>query len=228
MSKLIEVKNLTYSIPYGRTILDNVSFELHAGEMLGILGRNGVGKTTLTDILLGVRPLTSGEVKILGEEPLAEQRVNRTSICYLSQDVLFMGSSTVAQFLNFYSSLYPSYSSEEETILLNFFNINREDKIGSLSTGQQKKVGVIACLSAMPKILLVDEITAVLDPETRGQFFSAIKRHQEQYGLCIILATNIAEDLISRANSVLFLDKGKGAIYSPSEILHLFNLGKVA
>jgi len=80
----------------------------------------------------------------------------------------------------------------------------------------------------MPKIILVDEITAVLDPETRGQFFSSVNRHRQDYGLSIILATNIAEDLITRANNVLFIEKNQCKLQNPSEIAQLFNLGKIA
>lgn len=193
-----------------------------------MLGRNGVGKTTLMDLLLGFRPLTSGKIEILGEDPLSLDRKNLSGICFLSQDIVLKGSLSIKEYLKFYSCFYPHYSKKEEKNLLEFFALKPLDKIGSLSTGQQKKVQIVGALSTLPKILLIDEITAVLDPETRNQFFTTLNRHRHDNGLGVVLATNIAEDLISRADDVLFIDQAKGSLRKPSDILDLFHLEKVA
>lgn len=228
MKNLLKVNNLNYSIPYGTEILKDINFELNEGEFLGVLGRNGVGKTTLIDLILGIRPITSGSIEVLGENSLFLERKNLSSICFLSQDSTLKGTISIGQYLKFYSSLYPSYSKSEESFLLDYFSLKAEDKIGSLSTGQQKKVQAVASLSTLPKLILIDEITAVLDPETRDQFFKVIKHLKEKNGLGIILATNIAEDLINRADKVLFIDQCKGSMKNPSEILSLFHIEKVA
>lgn len=228
MKTLIKAENLSYSIPYSEKILDKINFNLQAGMFLGVLGRNGVGKTTLMDLLLGFRPSSSGVIEVLGENPLSLDRKKLNSICFLSQDVALKGSISIAEYLKFYSSFYPTYSTKEEKNLLDLFSLKPEEKIGSLSTGQQKKVQIISALSTLPKIVLVDEITAVLDPETRNQFFTALNRHKLDYGLGIILATNIAEDLISRADEVLFIDHAKGSLRKPTEILNLFHIEKSA
>lgn len=228
MKPLIKVENLNYVIPYGPTILDDVSFELYEGELIGVLGRNGVGKTTLMDMLLGFRPFTSGNIEVLGESPLSSTRKNLHSICFLSHDSAVKGNLSIEQLLSWYQSLYPDYSKEEEKFLLDFFQLNPLDKIGSLSTGQQRKAQAAAAFSARPKVVLIDEITAVLDPETRDQFFKVIKHLKEKNKMSFILATNIAEDLISRADRVLFIDKGHASIKNPSEILHLFKIEKAA
>ncbi|MFA6238100.1 MAG: ABC transporter ATP-binding protein [Bacteriovorax sp.] len=228
MKNLIKVEDLSYSIPFGKEILKDVSFELNEGEIIGILGRNGAGKTTLIDLLLGIRPTTKGSIKILGENPIKEDRIGSTSICFISQDVSLNSSLGVGKFLDFYAGFYPQYSRSEEKCLLELFTVNREDQIASLSTGQQKKVQIIAALAANPKILLIDEITAVLDPETRNQFFTQLSKEKTTKGLSIVLATNIAEDLTSRADKVLFIDNGVGRIEQPDQILNLFNLKKSA
>jgi ABC-2 type transport system ATP-binding protein len=228
MKKLISIDHLNYSIPYGQKILEDINFSLSEGQFLGILGRNGVGKTTLMDLLLGARPKTSGSILVLDEDPMSLDRKNMTGICFLSQDISLKGNLTIDEFLKFYSSLYPKYSLKEETNLLEYFSLNRLDKVGSLSTGQQKKVQIVAGLSAMPEILLIDEITAVLDPETRSQFFLVLNRFKSDHGLGIILATNIAEDLIARADEVLFIENHRGAIKKPSEILNLFKIKKAS
>lgn len=217
-----------YTIPYGADVLKNISFSVSEGEFLGVLGRNGVGKTTLIDLILGVRACTSGSIKVLEENPIDNERRHLNSISFLSQDSVLRGSLSIEQFLKFYASMFPTYSLEEETYLLDYFSLDRKNQIGALSTGQKKKVQAVAALSTSPKLVLIDEITAVLDPETRDQLFKILLHLKEKNGLSIILATNIAEDLISRADKILFIDKGEAAIHNPSEILKLFQVEKAA
>lgn len=228
MNPLVKVHQMSYSIPDGRTILDNISLEVHEGQFIGILGRNGVGKSTLLDLLLGNRPLTSGEIRVLDENPLNVDRLNQGHISFLSQDNNLKGNISIKQFLKFYSTMYENYSGQEEALLLKTFSLNSDVKIGSLSTGQQKKVQIVAALSALPKVLLIDEITAVLDPETRNFFFLAIGRHIKLRKMSVVLATNIAEDLILRADEVLFIDNGKAVVKKPAEITNLFNIEKAS
>lgn len=231
MTKLICVNNLNYTIPTGtepKTILKKISFDLDRGEMLGVLGRNGVGKTTLIDLLLGIKPPSSGEIQVLQEIPANDERKNLHSICFISQDVSLEAGISVRQFLNLYAGFYPDYSKTDEARLLKQFSVGGNQQISSLSTGQQKKVQIIATLSANPKILLIDEITAVLDPETRNHFFNLLAEEKETKGLAVVLATNIAEDLLNRADKILFIEEGEGRIERPESIPHLFNLQKSA
>lgn len=228
MKKLISVENMSYTIPYGVDVLKNISFSLYEGEFLGVLGRNGVGKTTLIDLILGIRSCTSGTINVLGENPTENGRRHLNSVCFLSQDSIIKGSISIEQYLKFYASLYPTYSIEQELFLLDFFSLDKKTQVGALSTGQKKKIQAVAALSAFPKIILIDEITAVLDPETRDQLFRVLLHLKEKNGLSIVLATNIAEDLVSRADKILFIDKGEGSIHGPSEILKLFQVEKVA
>lgn len=228
MKKLIRVEGLNYTIPYGAEILKDVSFTLGRGELLGVLGRNGSGKTTLIDLLMGMRPLTSGTIEILGENPMSADRKHLNEVCFLSHEATFKNTITIGEYLKFVSLFYPTYSKEEETFLLKYFSLNAEEKIGGLSTGQKKKVQIVGVLSSRPKILIVDEITAVLDPETRNLFFNLLLDQKEKHGLSVILATNIAEDLINRADRVLFVEKGKTSLCHPSDILTLFKVEKAA
>jgi ABC-2 type transport system ATP-binding protein len=228
MQKIIKVENLNYSIPYGKEILKDISFELFEGEFIGILGLNGSGKTTLMDLLLGYRPQTSGMIEVLDESPLSYSRKNLHSICFLAHDSIAKGNLTIEQLLDWYADLYPNYSRKEESFLMEIFKLNRHDKIGSLSTGQQRKAQAVAAFSACPKIVLIDEITAVLDPETRDQFFRVIHHLKTNNKMSFIIATNIAEDLIGRADKVLFIDQGRGKMTDSHEILNLFKIEKVS
>jgi ABC-2 type transport system ATP-binding protein len=138
--------------------------------------------------------------------------------------VSIKSSLTINQFLQFHASFYKSYDKNEEEHLLNVFELDPEARIGSLSTGQQKKVQVVANLATRPKLIVIDEITAVMDPETRSIFFREIQRIRSEFNSTVILATNIAEDLIDKVDKVLFIEGKKAAIYSPDQIERLFNL----
>ena len=164
----------------------------------------------------------------MNEDPHGLNRKNKNQIAYLSQDVNIKGNITIAEFLKFQSILYPHYSKEDEKYLLEVFQLDPEVKVGVLSLGQQKKLQIIAGFAARPKLLLIDEITAVLDPETREIFFRELDSLRNKYATTIILATNIAEDLVGRADSALFISGKKATLHSPTEILRLFNLEAAA
>jgi len=228
MSERLKVKNISYKVPYSDYILENISFEVSEGQFLGILGRNGVGKTTLMDLLMGFRPHTEGEIEIFGEDPRSLHRTYLNKVCFISQDVQIKGDLEIKQYLKMVSQLYPKYSKDDEKRLLSYFSLDEKSKIDLLSTGQQKKVQVVAAFACNPEILLIDEITAVLDPETRGQFFKILQEYKTERKLSIVLATNIAEDLITQADKVLFISDTKGSLHDPSEVHKLFNLDEVA
>ena len=228
MRNMILIQNVKYAIPYSDTILEDLSLEVKEKDFMGIIGHNGSGKTTLMDLLMGFRSVTSGTLSVIDEDPHELHRKNKNQIAFLSQDVNIKGNITIADFLKFQSILYPQYSKEDEKYLLYVFDLNPEQKVGVLSLGQQKKLQIIAGFSARPKLLLIDEITAVLDPETREVFFRELDYLRNKYGTTVILATNIAEDLVGRADTALFISGKKATLHSPAEILRLFNLEAAA
>jgi ABC-2 type transport system ATP-binding protein len=224
MQTIIRFEDVSYSIPYGETILEKVELEISAGEYVGVLGHNGAGKTTLMDLLMGFRKASTGSLTVFNEDPHAIARSHRKSVVFLSQDVGIKGSLTIRQFLDFHAGFYPDYSKAEEEHLLKVFKLDPEHKVGSLSTGQQKKVQVVAAFATCPKLILIDEITAVMDPETRKIFFRELERIRKTYASSILLATNIAEDLVERCEKIIFIREKKSTIHSPDEIARLFNL----
>lgn len=221
---MLKVKDLVYQIPQGDVVLDNINFEVKQGEFLGILGRNGAGKTTLLDLIMGFRPYTSGEILVHDEFPQSTNKINAHEVAFLSQDLKLKQGTSVEKFLDFHSFFYPQYSKEKERELLKFFELDPKQKIGSLSTGQQKKTQIIAGIASQAKLILIDEITAVLDPETRLKFFVILERIHKEGNSGIVLATNIVEDLSDRVDKILFIDRNKAEVLSHYEISELFDL----
>ncbi len=228
MSKIISIENLTYSVPYGQNILSDVNLTVAPGDFIGILGHNGSGKTTLLDLILGGKKPTTGSISVMEENPHSINRSRKNEIVFLSQDVSIKGDLRIADFLKFHSAFYPNYSRDEADRLLEVFELTKDMKVGALSTGQQKKVQVVANFAASPKLIIIDEITAVMDPETRDTFFKELLVLKIEKDVAVLLATNLAEDLIQRADHVLFIEDSKASLHDPSTILNLFNIGKAA
>lgn len=228
MDNYLKLEGLSYSIPYGQEIIKSIDFNVGKGQFIGILGKNGSGKTTLIDLLLGNKTNYHGVIEVLGSTPLEFTPEIKQNISFISQDVGLKSNFQIRDFLDFHASLYPMYDFEYEKELMQKLLIDERKKIGALSTGQQKKIQIISGLASKPKLIIIDEITAVLDPEARSIFFEILEAHIKTYESTVLLATNIAEDLINRAEKVLFISKGEGTLYDSSEIENLFNIGEVA
>lgn len=228
MPTLIDLQDVSYKVPFGKTVIQRINLNVQSHQFVGVLGRNGCGKTTLMDLILGLKQLSSGTIQVLGEDPYSFERKFKSSVVFLSQDITLKGDAVIGEFLKFHSAFFPRYSKEEEAQLLDLFELKKNLKIGSLSTGQQKKVQIISNLATCPQLILIDEITAVLDPEARSLFFAELQRMKKTYGTSILLATNIAEDLHATADQVLFVDQGTASLHGADQIKELFNLEKVA
>jgi len=220
---MINVKNLHYAYAASEPVFSDLSFQINSGEAWGILGRNGSGKSTLMDLLLGIRRPEKGSISINGFDLSSNIEEAGREISYVSQEIGLPNSIRISEFLHFHSLMYPRYSKEKEAEYLSYFKVNPKKLIGSLSLGQQKKLQFIAAFSSGTKILLVDEITAVLDAESRLMFFKVLRDIITRERKTVFLATNIAEDLHQFASHVIFLDHDTVRIVNPSEIGTLFN-----
>lgn len=221
---IIRLKDVTYKIPNGHVVYEKLNFELYLGEFVGVLGKNGAGKTTLIDLLMGFRPITEGEITVFHEDPMHTSRRNKKEIFVLSHDIQIQSSHSVKNYLEFTRFFYENYSLEIEKDLLEYFSINPDVKMGSLSTGQKVKAQIVAAMASQPKLFLMDEVTAVLDPESRKMFFTLLKKLKAEKKCSLMMATNIAEDLNGIVDKVLFIDHKHADTHPVSEIEHLFNL----
>lgn len=221
---LIKLKDVNYKVPNGGSVYENLNLELYLGDFFGVLGKNGAGKTTLMDLLTGYRPATSGEIKILGEDPMSSNRKRKDEIFVLSHDIQIQQSHKISNYLDFTSFFYPNYQKEMEKELLEYFDLDLKAKFGALSTGQKVKAQIVAAFCACPKLILMDEVTAVLDPESRKRFFDLLKKVKSQQNRSVVMATNIAEDLNGVVDKVLFIDDKRAQVHEVDAIKHLFNL----
>lgn len=214
---ILEAKAITYAYSKASPIFKDFNFQIERGSFWGILGKNGAGKSTFLDLLNKVRTPQSGQI-IYGEA----LKNDSSKVILLSHAIELSIKMTVRDFLKFHSKFYKSYSQEEEKRLIEAFRINSNIELTSLSTGQQKQVQAIAGLASRPEVLLLDEITAVLDPDARETFFNLITETNQKNKTTILLATNIKEDLAGRVSNLLYLKDDHYEIYTKSELGQVF------
>ena len=205
-------------IAYGSTdILRDISFQVQTGDYLGIVGPNGSGKSTLIRAMLGLVPVTSGAVRVLGQ-PLSLFS-DWQKIGYLPQHLNFANPhfpATVEEIvrLGFIGKNGPKRridnreTAQLEEILTRMGIIElRHQLIGHLSGGQQQRALLARALVGRPALLLLDEPTTALDPETREDFYAIVKELNRDLGTAIILITHDTWNIGQYAKRFVYLDK---------------------
>ena len=193
MANIIEVKDLTYKIPNGKYIYKNLNLILREGDYVGLLGRNGVGKTTLLDLFIGLKCVVSGEVRIFGEDPVFSKRNFFKDTAYISQDVTLDMKSIADDFIRLHSAQFGDYDCEKLLYLIDHFKIDTKIPIGTMSTGYKNLVQFAMQMARNPRLVIIDEITSVLDPENRYKLHNFLQKENKERNCSIIIATNIAE-----------------------------------
>lgn len=208
---MIEVEGLTKS--YGDVVVvDNVSFVVESGEILGFLGPNGAGKTTTMRMLTGYLPPTDGTARIVGYDVFKDSLKVRRRIGYLPEQVPLYQDMSVTTYLNFVARVK---ATEPKTrvdmineILLNCGLKEVENKIiGKLSKGFRQRVGLAQALIGNPSVLILDEPTTGLDPRQIAQIREMIK--QLAFGHTIILSTHILPEVSMVCDKVVIINNGK-------------------
>lgn len=220
---LLEVKNLTLPRKTGGLLLHNVSFELRAGEVLGIYGLMGAGRTELLEVLMGLAPQAKGEVRLLGK-PLKGDIKKRlhAGVALVPEDRQRMGlvqvlsvakNITLSSLDRFVSAFALSTKRERQGVArmvreLSVKVADPEQLISSLSGGNQQKVVVAKNLLTEPKVLLLDEPTRGIDVAAKGEMFTIMNELAKQ-GMGVIFVSSELKEIMAMADRVLVLAKGK-------------------
>lgn len=222
---IIELRDVLYQIPNGDTIYHNLNLKVNEGEFYGVLGKNGAGKSTLIEIIMGLRKISGGEVKVFNEDPQGNYRSQKNKIFVVTHDMTVPSNISIKHLLEFYQYFYPNYDISIQNELLELFELDQKKKFGTLSTGQKIKALLCAAFSARVELYLLDEVTAVLDPKSRRNFFMYLKKFRSLHPCSLLLATNIAEDLHQTVDSVVFIDSAHKVLVTDVDKLDsLFDL----
>lgn len=199
---------------YGDTVaLERVSFRIDEGEMFGLLGPNGAGKTTLLSIVSSLLEPTAGEVKILGERLTPNDRNLRRALGVVPQDLAIYGELTARENLTFFGSLYGLNGSELETnvgeVLQAIGLADRADeRAESFSGGMKRRLNLGAALVHRPRLLLLDEPTTGVDPQSRNHIFEEVRRLNAA-GLTVVYTSHYMEEVEALCRRIGIMDHGR-------------------
>jgi ABC-2 type transport system ATP-binding protein len=208
---VLEVKNLTKMFKQTLAV-DDISFEVKEGEIVGLLGPNGSGKTTTINMLLGVLTPTSGEISYFGKEFNSHKEETLKQINFCSSYIKFPWRMTVYENLDVMALLYEVKNRKDRiNKMLSIFEMSEyRDKImASLSAGQTMRVMLAKAFINYPKLILLDEPTASLDPDVAQKVREFLKKEQKQFGVTMLLTSHNMAEVEELSDRVVFLDKGK-------------------
>lgn len=212
---VLEVKNLTkkFGPPAGGfTAVNNISFELKEGEILGLLGPNGAGKTTTIQMLLGVLTPTKGEVYYFGKDLTSNREEILEKVNFSSTYTQLPWILTVKENLTYISYLY-QISNRQNRIkkIINNFRLEKliNQRMNELSSGQLTRVNLAKAFINFPKVLLLDEPTASLDPEVADYIRSFLLKERKNFHVSIIVTSHNMGEVEEVCDRVIFIDKGK-------------------
>lgn len=208
MEHVIDVHGLTHS--FGEQVIyDGLDFSVNKGKIVGLLGKNGVGKTTLIKILMGFLRPASGHCKVFGENshdlsPDVKRQVGLLFEGHLTYDK-FM---SIDQVERFYAPFYPKWNSDYYYRLVDRLNVPYSRKIGSMSCGQRSQVVLGLIMAQQPDLLILDDYSMGLDAGYRRLFLDYMEEYLEEGERTVFLTSHVIQDMEQFVDEVFFLERG--------------------
>lgn len=202
---------------YGRmTALTDLSLSVGPGEIYGFLGRNGAGKSTAMRIIMGITRASGGEVHLFGERASRAEQVRlRRQIGYVAQDQTFYSWMTPKTLGRFLRGFYKTWDDAEYERLLRLLELPGGRRIGGFSGGMKMKLALALSLAHHPKLLLLDEPTAGLDPVSRREFLELLRDRTSSEGCTTVFSTHLIDEVEIIAERVGIVHDGR-ALYEGS------------
>jgi len=217
MKHAFEISGLTKSFPEFK--LGPLDLELEPGIVMGYIGPNGSGKTTTMHCMVGLVKPDGGKVKIFGRENKPNKPEWKLDIGYVGDKHVFYENWSGEKNLGFLKQFYPNWDNQLEHDLIKRFEIPINKSAKDLSSGNRVKLSLIGALSHRPKLLILDEPTAGLDPVVRTEFLDVLFEVIESGERAIFYSTHILSDISRIADELTFLNNGQIALKALKEDL---------
>lgn len=212
--ELVQCKNL-YKEFDNQKILKNINLTIPKGKIIGLLGKNGMGKSTLIKLINDLLTPTSGEILINGEKPGVE---SKKVISYLPERTYLDKSMTVGQVLRYFEEFYDNFNTEKAKRLLKDLDLSIEKKISHMSKGMQEKLQLILVMSREAELYILDEPLGGVDPATRDYILDTILSNFKE-GASVLISTHLIADIERILDDVIFIDKGEIKLTSSADEL---------
>lgn len=212
--ELVKCNNLCKEFD-NKKILKDVNLTIPKGKIIGLLGKNGMGKTTFIKLINDLLTPTSGEVLINGERPNMN---SKKVISYLPERTYLDKSMKVSQIITFFDEFYSNFNKEKAIRLLKDLDLDINAKVSKMSKGMQEKLQLILVMSREAELYILDEPLGGVDPATRDYILDTILSNFSE-GASVIISTHIISDIERILDDVIFIDKGEIVLTSSADEL---------
>ncbi len=207
MDNIIEIKNLTKEYPGFK--LDNISFNIPKGSIMGLIGENGAGKTTTIKLILNIISKDKGKIKIFDKDNILKEIEVKEDIGVVLDDSFLSLYLSVTDINNIMKNFYNNWDSDLYFSYLKQFDLENKKIIKDFSSGMKMKLKIAIALAHHPKLLILDEPTSGLDPIFRNELLNIFRDFVSDDEHSILFSTHITSDLEHVADYITFIHQGK-------------------
>ena len=201
---ILEIKNLYKSFDE-KQILKGVNFSIESGKIVGLLGKNGSGKTTIIKLINDLLTIDSGEILINGNKIGPE---SKAIVSYLPERSYLDKSKKVYQILNFFKDFYSDFDLEKAEKLLLELDLDKNSKLSKMSKGMLEKISLVLTMSRQAKLYILDEPLGGVDPATRDKILKTILSNFGENS-SLLITTHLVSDVEKILDEVVIIDDGK-------------------
>ena len=212
--KLLEIKDLNKTFDK-KEILKDINLSIKSGKIIGLLGKNGVGKTTLIKLINDLLTPTSGEILVKGKKIGVE---TKKVISYLPERTYLNKQMKVSEVIDYFEDFYDNFDSEKAKKLLKDLDLDINQKLTKMSKGMQEKVQLVLVMSRNADLYVLDEPLGGVDPATRDYILDTILSNFNE-NASVIISTHLISDIEKILDEVIFIDKGQIVLQSDADKL---------
>lgn len=202
-----------------KPVLQGLNLSIERGQTFALLGRNGVGKTTLIRMLLGLIRRDSGSIAVLGRDPQHEAIAVREAVGFLAEDQQMFGWMTVPEILGFMAPFYRNWDRALADRYVRQFELPATTRIRHLSKGQNVRLGLILALAHRPELVILDDPALGLDPIMRKEFNRDLISHLQGEGSTVLYSSHLLYEVEPIADTVAILDRGRIVKHAATDAL---------
>ncbi len=211
MKTTIEVKNLCKSYEHTKAV-ENINISVYRGEVFGLLGANGAGKSTIIECVLGTKKQDNGTISILGMNPQKERKKLFEKVGVQFQEANYQDKIKVGELCEATASLYKT-SLDYGTLLKQFGLSEKQNSLVSeLSGGQKQRLFIVLALIPNPEVIFLDELTTGLDAKARRDVWKSLTEFKSK-GITILLTSHFMDEIEALCDNIMILKKGEKVFY---------------
>ena len=211
---ILSVKNVSKSFD-NKKIIDDVSFEIEKGKIVGLLGKNGSGKTTILKMINDLLTIDGGEILVNGERVSDK---TKAMISFLPERTYLESSQTVNQVFTYFEEFYSDFDRKKAELLLKDLDLDLNTSLSKMSKGMKEKIQLILVMSRNASLYILDEPLGGVDPSTRDYIMKTILSNFGENS-SMLITTHLVADVEKILDQVIFIDKGKIVLNKDAEQL---------